>query len=429
MTHKTKFFITLISLAFLMFLAVGFVIAISKDMSNEAKYDGTPTPQSNVNKTSDNNLPLPLVNDMGTPVSLLTPSSTSSATMTLPVTQVPLPINTSTITLPAATNTPQPTENLQTPTSTNSPYPNDPTAVIPSPTAVSTTSPNNTPLPSSTPQPSVATTQTVVPTATSPTAVPPTQQPPANTSTPQPTTTPTQTPTAVVTSTQTPTPQPTATSTAVATQTPQPTATSTAVPTSTPTAPPPTMTPTMTATNTPEPTATTPPSYGSCPASAGNGRYIIDFNTQMIRSDWSEADATLGPLAAAIPAGSYRISLVSYDFDHDPFDAAQQPSESWYLILQDASDTIIFESAPTGDLADESVQQTFIVADEVAILTAVTSGLARHATYPDDSVPNSIYPVCAILESQGENPATPIATVLFEGDVKTSVASTVVPAE
>ena len=118
----------------------------------------------------------------------------------------------------------------------------------------------------------------------------------------------------------------------------------------------------------------------------------------MIRSDLSAADAMLEPISANIPAGTYRISLVSYDPDHALVDAASQPAEKWKLLLQNAEEATLFMSAPTGDLADDHLQQTYVVADEVFIAEGVAFGVAYHAAYPDDSSPNSIYPVCGILE-------------------------------
>lgn len=118
----------------------------------------------------------------------------------------------------------------------------------------------------------------------------------------------------------------------------------------------------------------------------------------MIRSDLSAADAMLGPISTNLPAGTYQISLVSYDPDHDSVDTAHQPAEKWYLLLQDAENSTLFMSAPTGDLADDQLQQTFIVANEVFIAEGAAFAIAYHAAHPDISSPNSVYPVCGILE-------------------------------
>ncbi len=122
---------------------------------------------------------------------------------------------------------------------------------------------------------------------------------------------------------------------------------------------------------------------------------------EIVRSDKTENDARLGPIAADIPAGTYRIELASFD-DHDESDSTQ-PNESWFLELGNGQRTGSISDLPDKDqFIREIIHESFEINGGIKTITAV------HSVYPDKSSPNSVVPLCASFTLLEE--ATPIVT-------------------
>jgi hypothetical protein len=140
----------------------------------------------------------------------------------------------------------------------------------------------------------------------------------------------------------------------------------------------------------------------ACPWTADASTYVVDFGQngyKFIRSDTTEAAAQTDHVATNIPAGTYDITVLSYD-DHDPDKPTQtdQTHEQWYLVASDGVGPD-YHSGVTGDLADTSNTREDTVATGAVFDQPITSVWAYHAFYPNSVTevvsPNSITPICA----------------------------------
>lgn len=142
-----------------------------------------------------------------------------------------------------------------------------------------------------------------------------------------------------------------------------------------------------------------------CPIPPAENRIIVKFNGEFIVSDNEESDAMLGPENVSVPAGTYDITLVSYEKDHPT--VPTQPNESWYLKLNNANGSTFAQTNAIGDMPDDQsimqqvVNQDFVVAEDISSVTAY------HAAFQDYTSPNSINPVCAVFESLSIATPTP----------------------
>ena len=137
-----------------------------------------------------------------------------------------------------------------------------------------------------------------------------------------------------------------------------------------------------------------------CPFDEGSEQMIVHFNTHVLRSDTTEADATDGPVVGFLPAGTYDITLASYD-NHFIKPTQVQPEEQWELRMKNAAGVEVAVTAPIRDIVDateeqviEKVAEDFIISDDVNLFTA------RHSAYPDSN-PNSLRALCALFEGEG----------------------------
>jgi hypothetical protein len=144
----------------------------------------------------------------------------------------------------------------------------------------------------------------------------------------------------------------------------------------------------------------------SCPLSSGS---IVNIsNGPFIRSDRTEGQAQIGPLAFSVPAGTYSITLVSYD-DHANHVGPDQPFEQWVLILLDSVGAEIARSQPIADLPGADDWLTQQTNGNLVISRPVASVVAYHSAYPNTDSANSIVPVCAsFVALQVEPTPTPI---------------------
>ena len=135
-----------------------------------------------------------------------------------------------------------------------------------------------------------------------------------------------------------------------------------------------------------------------CPYTEADG-YVIDFGgTDRLRSDQGAAESVTNRQSIDLVPGTYAVSLVAWD-GYIGRENANQPREQYELVLSDGDGEIVMSPA-SGDLADNVREATFAaeVADTLVIDRAPTQAFARHAAYPDASSPNSLNPICAVLE-------------------------------
>ena len=156
------------------------------------------------------------------------------------------------------------------------------------------------------------------------------------------------------------------------------------------------------------------PVLSQSPACPLTGGIVVEFGEE-IRSDRSEAEAQAGPVDSSLPAGTYRITLVSYD-DHTSRPHEDQPAEQWYLIFQNNGETVTTSSS-IRDLPSEEDWLIQVVDFDLVVPQDVTSLVAFHTVFPDDSSPNSVVPACATLHRRdGQRPtATPTDTAVPTG--------------
>lgn len=154
----------------------------------------------------------------------------------------------------------------------------------------------------------------------------------------------------------------------------------------------------------------------TCPFEEQEGRTIVRFSDKKIVSRWSQEDSESGPVAVNLLAGSYKVSLFSYDGYEGRENVFLQPKESWLAVLKDG-DSVIAQSSPIDDLEDfiERATKMQIVNEELALDQNVNSVSALHIAYPDESSPNSVFPVCAsfdLLSLKEEPNHLPIITLI-----------------
>ena len=135
----------------------------------------------------------------------------------------------------------------------------------------------------------------------------------------------------------------------------------------------------------------------ACPIAADGTKTIVNFNGQFIRSDQAESSAQLGPVSTLVGAGSYKVTLVSYEKDH-PKDSDDQPNESWFLKLNNSQGATFSQTNPISDLPLAENMKIEVVNSELSLTEDINSVIAYHAVYPDKSTTNSINPVCAVFE-------------------------------
>ncbi|MBM2817595.1 MAG: hypothetical protein HW401_185 [Parcubacteria group bacterium] len=158
----------------------------------------------------------------------------------------------------------------------------------------------------------------------------------------------------------------------------------------------------------------------ACVFEEQEGRKIINFGDKKIVSHLSQEDAKSGPISINLPAGSYKVSLFSYDGYAGRESVSPQPIESWLALFR-KSDSIIAQSASIDDLEDgvSSATKTQAVNEDLAIDEDVDSVMAQSASYPDESSSNGVFPVCAafdLIKLKEESPINNAPVITLLGD-------------
>lgn len=108
--------------------------------------------------------------------------------------------------------------------------------------------------------------------------------------------------------------------------------------------------------------------------------------------------ATSGPVATSLLAGTYNITLVSFDGYTGRENSTGQIAEKWFVTLL-ANNTEVKNTSTTSDLEDgvESTAKTEQVDNNFVIPDNIDSIIAFHAVFPNSN-PNSVQPVCAVFD-------------------------------
>ena len=120
-------------------------------------------------------------------------------------------------------------------------------------------------------------------------------------------------------------------------------------------------------------------------------------NREYLRSDYSLSYATMGPLPFLLPAGSYAVTLVSWD-GYEGRVYSVQDHEQWFVKLLDDEGDIASSSA-IRDLPDgvDYVTISETVDDDLLVDRDAQEIFIEHAFFGDQSSPNSVRPYCAIF--------------------------------
>lgn len=138
-----------------------------------------------------------------------------------------------------------------------------------------------------------------------------------------------------------------------------------------------------------------------CPWDSGPGRVVINFNNnRYLRSDMGQSNASDGPVIEYVPAGTYDITLASYD-DHLSKPDQIQPQEQWKLIMKNAGGSQVAVTSSIRDIVDATEEQVVEkVGDDFSVSEDIYQFTAFHSAYPNPN-PNSLRALCAMFE--GEN--------------------------
>jgi hypothetical protein len=139
-----------------------------------------------------------------------------------------------------------------------------------------------------------------------------------------------------------------------------------------------------------------------CPLDTKSGRIIVEFVASFqdgVLTTRFQSRNSLGPISVDIPAGTYNITLVSFD-DHieQPNEKAQK-QESWFLQAQNGRGNITFESNAISDLPEDQNILEELVQEDVEITQDITQLLAKHLLDVGESEEaESVTPVCAAFD-------------------------------
>ncbi len=154
----------------------------------------------------------------------------------------------------------------------------------------------------------------------------------------------------------------------------------------------------------------------SCGYGEQEGRTIVHFPSsgKKLVSSQDENSARTGPVPFVITAGTYDVTLVSYD-GYEGRQNISQPRESWFLFLRSSGVTFA-ETNASGDVPDMVLEARVatLVNTNFVVSERVDTVEAYHAVYPDTSSANSVFPVCAVFDKKVIS--VPIPTVSISAD-------------
>jgi uncharacterized membrane protein YgcG len=160
-------------------------------------------------------------------------------------------------------------------------------------------------------------------------------------------------------------------------------------------------------------TVKTPPLVPVCPISSAPDRILITFDpAKRLYSNRGDSNAVSGPKNVSIPAGSYEVTLATFD-NHSDKPGQAQPNEQWHLDLSDGAGTVAL-SASISDLPDNDDYIVEEVNGSLAIAKEVTKAFARHSAFPNKAPSNSLLPICAALDPIVVEQPKPMCTLALQ---------------
>ena len=132
-----------------------------------------------------------------------------------------------------------------------------------------------------------------------------------------------------------------------------------------------------------------------CPLSSQGGRTIVNFDGSQLVSDTPGVHETSATLTLPVFAGTYDITLVSYD--NHAAETVTQEAEQWFVWMKNASGNIIGTSEAIADLPDGQNWLTQTVNLNYRVSVPISAVVAHHAAVFARGQ-NSIIPVCVAFD-------------------------------
>ncbi len=149
----------------------------------------------------------------------------------------------------------------------------------------------------------------------------------------------------------------------------------------------------------------------SCAIPSAANRTIVNFGGQRMRSD--RTDRSVSPdQSVSLSDGTYNVTLMSWD-GYSGREISDQPNERWRVDFLDGTN-VLTSSGVIRDLEDLVVaaQKIETVSTDLVISTPVVAVRAVHYAYPDYTVSNSVFPICAAFdETTPTPPSGPVPNV------------------
>ncbi|MBT8200225.1 MAG: hypothetical protein KJO36_06895, partial [Acidimicrobiia bacterium] len=164
------------------------------------------------------------------------------------------------------------------------------------------------------------------------------------------------------------------------------------------------------------------PTDAFCPLTSG---IVVELTSAKLLADSSDRHS-FGPIAVSIPAGTYDVTLASFD-DHNNKPEQAQKQEQWRAVAT-ANGSVLWESPPIADLPEGQNYLTQLVASSVVFGSDVTGVIAQHA-HAGINRPESVAPICMsfvpLTTTNTPEPTTTIPNTTIPG---TTIPDTTVPA-
>jgi hypothetical protein len=142
-----------------------------------------------------------------------------------------------------------------------------------------------------------------------------------------------------------------------------------------------------------------------CPFEPAPGRIIVDLHSERLRADVSSGFKG-SVFSVDIPAGDYKLTLVSYDGYENRSHIIPQENEEWFLALMRDEKTLIL-SGTISDIPDDVdfVGLVEVVNENLSIFKNIDSVQAVHAQSANKSSgPQSVETICAVFDLIEVNP-------------------------
>src|SRR3989344_5968009 len=136
-----------------------------------------------------------------------------------------------------------------------------------------------------------------------------------------------------------------------------------------------------------------------CPFDPADGRTIITLGKGLFSDAVSSAIQGPVNLYPLLPAGTYDVSLASYDAEHP--NEPDEGNEGWFLTLENTLGELIATTNAIDDLPDSVTDISQKVHDDVVLTEDVRKIFVHHVAYPSaPDFPNSVTAVCAAFDAK-----------------------------